>query len=73
VQFLDWARYSEWNPRHIKTIEATPPKPVEEVRPGDKLKVQLEGMAFSPVVLVRTCSFCPVLTRFLTTSCTGEQ
>ena len=63
MQFLDWAKYPEWNPRHIKTIEPNPPKPVEEIKSGDKLNVQLEGMAFSPVVLVGPCSSCSVLTQ----------
>ena len=35
AQFLDWAKYPEWSPRHIKSIEVDPPKPVEEVKPGD--------------------------------------
>ena len=49
VQFVDFARYSEWSPRHIKSIERPAGKTI--IEPGDKLKVTLEGTSFSPVVL----------------------
>lgn len=52
-QFLDFPRYPQWSQGFIKSIEPQTPKPSTEIQPGDKLNVRLEGMAFSPVVLVR--------------------
>ena len=53
-QFLDFARYPEWKPGHIKSIEPLAQRDVLEK--GDKVKIQLEGMGFTATVSVR----CPV-------------
>ena len=52
-QFLDWSRYPEWAGAHIKSIEVASRKEEGTIQAGDKLKVALKGMTFSPVVLVR--------------------
>ena len=54
-QFLDFARLAEWHSAHIRSIEiATPHKKAADLQKGDKLRVVLKGMSFSPTVLVRT-------------------
>jgi hypothetical protein len=52
-QFLDFARIPQWTQGFIRSITPqTPNKPATSLEAGDKLTVQLEGMSFSPVVLV---------------------
>jgi hypothetical protein len=51
TQFLDFPRIPQWTQGFIRGIEQqTPDKSTIEA--GDKLTVKLEGMTFSPVVLV---------------------
>lgn len=52
LQFLDFARYNEWQQGwDIKPVDAG--KKSSEVKTGDSLRVAMHGMAFSPIVLVR--------------------
>jgi hypothetical protein len=60
-QFLDFPRIPQWTQGFIRSITPqTPNKLATSLEAGDKLTVQLEGMSFSPVVLV---SLVPTLYR----------
>ena len=52
TQFLDWKNYKTWNPNW----ELTPLEPVDrlptDLQPGDKMKVDMRGTVFRPVVVV---------------------
>jgi len=53
TQFLDFPRIPHYTQGFIRSITPqTPDKAATELQAGDKLNVQLEGMSFSPVVLV---------------------
>ena len=50
-QFLDFESYPTWAQAHLKSIQVTSGDK-DDIKPGDKLKVSLNGMSFSPVVKV---------------------
>jgi hypothetical protein len=49
---MDFKKYPEWEPRFMKSVE--PAEEKSSIEAGDKLNVQLTGMAFTAVVLVRS-------------------
>jgi hypothetical protein len=60
TQFLDFPRIPQWTQGFIRSITPqTPNKPATSLEAGDKLTVQLEGMSFAPVVLVRPITTYP--------------
>ena len=66
-QFLDFPKLPEWSQGFIKSIEVQPNK--DAIEKGDKLHVVMEGMAFSPTVVVRTYDLphppsCPLVFLF---------
>ncbi|KAK3716795.1 hypothetical protein LTR37_006145 [Vermiconidia calcicola] len=52
--FLDFGRMSEYTQGFIKSITPAEQKPAKQITKGDKLKVVLEGVTFSPSVLENT-------------------
>ena len=56
-QFLDFSKIPEWSQGFIKSLEVVPNK--DAIEKGDKLHVVMEGMAFSPTVVVRPYIFPP--------------
>lgn len=54
-QFLDFPRLPQWTQAQFQSIQPQTPTPPLELKAGDRLTVRLEGgMAFSPVILVRS-------------------
>lgn len=51
LQFLDFARYTQWKPGWIiQPVDAS--KQPLDLKPGDGLKVSMDGKAHNPVVVV---------------------
>jgi hypothetical protein len=50
LQFFDFPRYKQWCKWTIDPVESG--KKASELKPNDGVKVNLDGMAFSPVVKV---------------------
>ena len=50
IQFLDFPSYNQWSKRTIEPADSSQ-KP-SELKAGDRINVNLKGMASSPIVVV---------------------